>query len=127
MFLTSISTDLCSLLASVPLFCNLRYFNIKRNHQLLGHARLNLVASAPGSYSQIHLVKTPSPGGSPGPSEVICFFPFLQRWATVDPMFITNHIKMPRQGDFIIFQPTTQMHQELRFPRMHRLLLIGTY
>ena len=61
MSLPSRSTDLCRLSALVPPFCNLRYFNIKLKLELLGRARLSLVASAPGSYSEAHLVETGSP------------------------------------------------------------------
>lgn len=83
MFLTPVSTDLCGLLALVPPFGNLRYFNIKLNLELRGHCRVNLVVSVHGSNSVTRLVKITFPDGSLGPSEVIGSMPYLQKCTNI--------------------------------------------
>lgn len=110
MFRTPVNTDLCSLLALVPPFGNLRYFSIKLNLELLGLYWL--------SWWLLFIVRI--------------LRPVLSKWLfQVDPLdlqrssdpcpvfrdgliFIISHIKIPWVGDFAIFPSTTQMYQEIK-------------
>ena len=40
------------------------------------------------------------------------------------PIFTTSHMKIPRQGDVVIFLSTTQMHQEIKRNSAHGNMLL---